>query len=406
MNRRRMLVLSALLITLLVGVPIVGADPAGAWVTSTTLPSEMVRADAEYYNGHMYILGFRLGVAGTTDGSIWDYNVATDTWTDTGVDMPTPVSNYSIAMLTDATGVGLYVFGGRDSTGACTTAVQVYYPATNTTATVATDPWGGTLNGAVVFPGAVEAVGNKAYAWGGYCGGTTDPWVSSQTWIFDPSAAAGSRWTAGPALPSGGAYQASAVADGMVYSIGGDIYDGSVLIAYDTVLMLDPANLGSGWQAKAALPVPSSLVPGCDESRAFGFDTASGWLLAGRIVLAGCGQWDQTPNVLADSFLYNVATNTWSTFPALNITRRNHAGAFVQTSATSGFMWVGGGYDGSGTNVGTDTTETYAVGAPTSVSLVGIDSHSDAGVPLWALAAAGLVLLASGVGVARARALR
>jgi hypothetical protein len=43
---------------------------------------------------------------------------------------------------------------------------------------------------------------------------------------------------------------------------------------------------------------------------------------------------------------------------------------------------------------------------PTAVKLVGIDSRSDAGVPLFALALAGLVLLAGGVGVARARALR
>ena len=71
-----------------------------------------------------------------------------------------------------------------------------------------------------VFPGGVVVVGN------GLCLGRLQ-WrcyspTGSQTWIYDPGAAAGSRWTAGPALPAPGAYQSGAVLDGMVYSIGGD----------------------------------------------------------------------------------------------------------------------------------------------------------------------------------------
>ncbi|QLQ04992.1 MAG: hypothetical protein HZY76_02035 [Anaerolineae bacterium] len=160
-----------------------------------------MRFDTEVYNGKMYMLGFRTGTAGATDGSVWVLDLATQVWSDTGVDMPVPVSNYTIAKLTDAAGVGLYLFGGRDSAGACTTTVQAYYPDTNTTAQFAADPWTGQVNGEIVFPGAVEVVGNKAYAWGGFCGTTTDPYVSSDTLIFDPMAAAGSRWTAGqPAL--------------------------------------------------------------------------------------------------------------------------------------------------------------------------------------------------------------
>ena len=208
----------------------------------------------------------------------------------------------------------------------------------------------------------MAVVNNKAYAWGGFCGGTTAPYTGSQTWIFDPAAAAGSRWTAGPNLPNPGGYQNGAALDGKIFSIGGDTYDGAALTAYADVLMLDPANLGAGWQAKAPIPTPSSGVPGCDELRAFGFDTASSWSLAGKIVLAGCGQWDQTPTTLPDSFVYDGASNTWASFAPLNEARRNHAGAFIVDSATSGRMWVGGGYVPTGTNVGTATTETYQVG--------------------------------------------
>jgi hypothetical protein len=362
-----------LVVTLFTAVGAAAAPDDPPWTDSTLLPEpEVVRFDTEVHNGKMYMLGFRRGTAGTTDGSIWVLDLATQVWSDTGVDMPVPVSNYSIAKLTDANGVGLYVFGGRDDLGLCTTTVQVYYPDTNATATLAADPWAGQVNGATVFPGGVEVVGNKAYAWGGFCGGTTAPYVGSDTYIFDPMAAAGSRWTAGPSLPSGGAYQASAALDGKVFSIGGDTFDGAALNPYPDVLMLDPANLGAGWQTKAPLPTPSSGTPGCDESRAFGFDTASGWSLAGQIVLAGCGQWPLTPTTLPESFLYTGATDSWTTFASLNHARRNHAGAFiVDASGLTGRMWVGGGYIPDGTNLGTNTTETYDVTRqpPTAVTL-------------------------------------
>ncbi len=382
MKRTRRLItltiLCALLATLTAAWGVSASAPAdGPWVSSTNLPAIAVRFDTEFYNGKMYLPGFRTDGAGTTDGSIWVYDVALDTWSDTGIDMPVPVSNYTIAKLTDANGTGLYIFGGRDSGGACTTTVQVYYPDTNTTAVIATDPFAGTVNGAAVFPGGVAVTGNKGYAWGGFCGGTTAPYTSIQTWVFNPMAAAGSRWTAGPDLPAPGAYQAGAVLNGKVYSIGGDSFDGASLTAYADVLMLDPANLGAGWQAKAAIPLPSSGAPGCDESRAFAFDTSSGWSLAGKIVLAGCGQWDQTLTALPDSFLYDGASDSWTTFASLNTARRNHAGAFIVDNATSGRMWVGGGYEPTGVNVGTNTTETYMItySAPTAVGLGGFSAR-------------------------------
>lgn len=407
--KRITLILSLVLLVLALAAP-VGADfdkplgGGGSWTASTALPTTtegpgMARFDAEYYNGKIYVLGFRMP-AGTpdTDGSVWAYDVTAMTWADTGVDMPTPVSNYSIAKLTDASGTGLYLFGGRDVNGLCTTAVQAYYPDTNTTASFGSDAWAGQVAGALIFPGGVEVSGNKAYAWGGFCGGTPSPYVGSETWIFDPIAVAGARWTAGPALPSGGGYQTAAEVDNMIYSIGGDSYDGSALTAYDTVLALDPANLGAGWVTKAVIPIPSSGVPGCDQSRALGFDTGSAWQFEGHLVLAGCGQWDQSPTTLPDSFIYDVASNTWATFPALITARRNHAGAFVPVSAGAGYLWVGGGYDTSGTNTMTDTSEIYNIGgAPTSVTLTAIEGRTTGGAgawlaPLGLVAAAGLAL--------------
>lgn len=409
MKRLSLITFVLILATLLSSAAVLtaGATADGPWVYSTNLPGNinMVRFDTEYHNGKMYLLGYRIDT-GATDGSVWVYDVATSTWSDSGVDMPVPVSNYTIAKLTDANGVGLYLFGGRDSAGNCTTTVQVYYPATNTTATIPTDPWTGNVGGFTTFPGTVAVAGNKAYAWGGFCGTTPDPYTSNQTFIYDPTAAAGSRWTAGPNLPAPGAYQTEAVLDGKIYSIGGDTYDGASLFPYADVLMLDPANLGAGWQAKAPIPTPSSGVLGCDESRAFGFDTGSPYTnVAGKIVLAGCGQWPEDPTALPDNFVYTGATNTWATFEPLNQARRNHAGAFIVDSELCGRMWVGGGYVPGGTNVGTNTTETFQVcGTGTAVALTSFDAGSQAGAMPWL--AVGLLAGALGLAMVYTRAKR
>src|SRR2546430_8387226 len=89
-------------------------DVTVTWTTGTAAPFAATRWDGEYIQqfNRVYFLGFR-AADNTTDGSIWYYDVATDTYVDTGKDMPIPISNYAISMLTDSNGLGLWVFGGR-----------------------------------------------------------------------------------------------------------------------------------------------------------------------------------------------------------------------------------------------------------------------------------------------------
>jgi len=174
----------------------------------------------------VYFLGFRT-FTGATDGSVWYYDTASRTYTDTGIDMPVPVSNYGIAALNDATGLGFYIFGRRDANANIVTTVQVYYPATNTTAVITSDPWPGkTPSGCVSLPAmGVAAMGNKAFILGGAsfsANGCLDE-NSAQTWIFDPMAPAGSRWTQGGNLAVASGYITPAVLGGKVYAIGGDL---------------------------------------------------------------------------------------------------------------------------------------------------------------------------------------
>ena len=112
----------------------------------------------------MYMLGYRTDGAGTTDGSVWVYDAVLNTWSDTGVDMPVPVSNYTIAKLTDSTGVGLYIFGGRNSGERARRPCRCTIPPPTRRRRSLPMPGVATLNSATVFPGGVAVVGNKAYA--------------------------------------------------------------------------------------------------------------------------------------------------------------------------------------------------------------------------------------------------
>jgi hypothetical protein len=318
-------------------------DVSVTWTTSTTMPFAATRWDGELITARnrVYFLGFR-AADNTTDGSIWYYDVATATFTDTGKNMPVPVSNYQIAMLTDSHGLGLYIFGGRDNLGNLTTSTQVYYPALNRAINLtSTDPWPGkTPSNCVSLPAnGVAVTGNKAYIMGGVSFSAAPincvDEQSAQTWIFDPSAPAGSRYTQGPNLKVARGYITPTVLAGRIYAIGGDTNVAGTLFASPTVEAWKPPLGGWNDTAIADLPVP------CDESQAFPFTSG---VLAKYIVLATCGQW---PNVLGDTYGYNAANNSWSLLGAVNEIRRNEAGSFIRVG-TQLQMYILGGYASDG----------------------------------------------------------
>jgi hypothetical protein len=307
-----------------------------AWSLGRRSPFLGTRFDGEYFsaNRRIYFLGFRT-TGDATDGSVWYYNTATGAYTDTGVDMPVPVSNYGIALLRDATGLGMYIFGGRDATPAVVTDVQVYYPATNTTAVIATDPFPGTTpSGCPSMPAmGVAALQNKGYVLGGLSFasiGCVDD-QSRQVWVFDPLAPPGSKWSRGRPLNVARGYITSAVLGRTIYAIGGDTISGGTLFSIDTVEAWDPTVAG-GWDDAGVADLPTT----CDEAMGFGFRTGP---LANGVVLAGCGQW---PNAIPDTYFYDAAANTWSLAGAFNENRRNHAGALIPGRRPR--MYILGGY--------------------------------------------------------------
>jgi len=303
------------------------------WQLAADAPFAFTRFDAEYSltTGHVY---------SNTDGSVWEFDPVTGVYTDTGVDMPVPISNYQIARLVEGGGDEvLVVFGGRPAAGGVVNTVQGYKPGTNTTVDYSgTDPYP-----VLTAPGGVAVVDNVAYVFGGFDGVAT----ISDTYIFDITATPGSRFTAGPAINQPRSYIANAVVDGVIYAMGGDDFDGAALLPLTITEKLDTAS-PTAWDDAGVVDLPIA----CDETQAFGFDSASGYDLNNAVVIAGCGQW---PNEIAEGLLYDVGTNSWDQgFPDINLARRNHAGAFIPVSyGTVGLpsMWIWGGRQGADTNV-------------------------------------------------------
>jgi hypothetical protein len=223
--------------------------------------------------------------------------------------------------------------------------VQRYYPATGTVDVVSTDPWPVTVSGSIAIPGGCASVQDKLYCFGGWESAAA-PYFSDQTWEYDPSAAAGSRWRriATADLSQARGYIQVAVHDDVIYAMGGiSGYTGSDLVPSAVVEALDVEDLSAGWQTLASMPVASG------EGQGFAASSLNPpW--AGKIYVAGGGDW---PDQTAEAMAYDIATNTWDQdFPNLIKARRDHAGVFVPLctpDSDDGMpgLWVFGGYIGS-----------------------------------------------------------
>ena len=132
-------------------------------------------------------------------------------------------------------------------------------------------------------------------------------------------------------------YIMAAAVDGKIYAFGGNVWDGVNLNAQTIAEVFNP--LTQSWDDASIANLPTAS----GEGRAYGFNTSSSSPLAGKIVIAGGGQW---PNDTNEVLAYDVATNTYeSSVPNLNISRRDQAGFFIP--GDPGAMWVFGGHSGS-----------------------------------------------------------
>ena len=230
---------------------------------------EYTRFDGEYYDGLVYFLGGRGGPAGDqTFGDIFAFNPATQTCADTGANMPTPISNYTVNLVNNGAADLLCTFGGRLADASQTRNVQCYDPNANTATIVTQLPTAWTGFG----PFAQVVVDNMVYVFGGF-NNLAPPYTTARTDVYDPVA---NTFTQLGDLSLARSYIIATAVDGMVYAFGGDTFDGTNLVAQTRAEVLDPA-LGT-WNDAAVADLPTAN----GEGRAYGFDTNSVYEFAGQ----------------------------------------------------------------------------------------------------------------------------
>jgi hypothetical protein len=336
-----------------------------------SVPLQMKRAGAAAYppNGKIYLFGGRHRNDGNDISMpyIWEYDPAapaTPVIKSTGLE---PVqygsrylSNMAVATLTDSTSnaVRIYAIGGATINSEITGTVRVYDPIANTISTLTSDPWPANP---VRLPGGYAVYNNKLYIFGGYAAKPSSV-VYADTWVFDPSASAGTRWSQLPTanLSTARGFIAGASLDGYIYAIGGDVITGSVHPTITTVVnveRLDPSQGSPVWTARASLPTARG------DMGAWAYDSNTNYEIAGKIAVAGGGYPDPDTN----AYIYDPTSDAWSSFAAMPRARRNYA--YTQLNgilyAWGGYNVTAQGYTGSNTSLQYDASQGGPTHTPT-----------------------------------------
>ena len=189
-------------------------DPAiDAWETKSGLPRNRSQASATVVGGKIYIIGGQGGPANSPRSSIEEYNPVTDAWDTTRADMPTP----RVFPGTSVVNGKIFVMGGAVSGagGPGLNAVEVYDPVTDSwDQTVASMPTARAGVSTNVVSGIIYAIGGiSAFAQGAT--------FLAKVEAFDP--ATGTWNTSLTAMPTARYAHATAVVDGIIHAIGGDV---------------------------------------------------------------------------------------------------------------------------------------------------------------------------------------
>ena len=308
-----------------------GCAPPGTWATRTSYTNTIARAWGAFYppDGKFYLMGGRPDdVAGDDFIQVHIYDPATDTWAESNATFADNQNNNMVGGVLDFGGQQLIVTVGGSAAGGTTASsnVQTYDPVGDSLQLLASDAWPGNTDGAIL-PGGAAVYDNKLYVFGGFDIGVG---MVDAIWQFDPSAAAGSRWTQMTAtLPTPIGYIPAATSNGLIYLFGGSTWDGTTINDSQESSVYDPA---TDTISPVTTPVPRVVA----ETRAVAQLDGTVWVLGG-------GRTAPNPNNEVD--IYDPATDTWSLGPALAAARRNFSS---DIDPATGNIWAVGGYDTDG----------------------------------------------------------
>ncbi len=313
--------------TLFAAVLFVPATPASAqaWTTGASTPAPVVRGTGAWFaaNNRFYVLGGRSSDAvGSDYMNPMEYDPSSNTWTTKAATLPSnEVNNMVAGVLTDAGTPYIYVVGGSAAGAATATpTVRRYDPIADVITTVTTDPWPAIAN---TLPGGAVVLNNKLYVFGGFVISVS---MSTEIWVFDPAAAAGSRWTLKTAaLPTAIGYVPVAAVGGLIYIGGGSTWTAATSTLGDSAssYVYDPT--ADTIASIAAIPRATGETHAVNEG--------------GRLWVLGGGRVAPNPSNEVD--VYDTTLGTWSLGPAFAIARRN-AAIDIDSAGT---VYMLGGYE-------------------------------------------------------------
>lgn len=217
------------------------------WNKLAPIPLAAEGSTATCYQGRIYVLG------GSSDGAnggtqFYVYDIATNTWF-SGADLPRQVWGAASASWNGQ----LYLIGGNlDFSGSGTSAeVDIY--------DIATDTWtgaGSDMPVAAAASGFVQAA-NNLYIAGGWDDASAPDSNIVAVQRYDMAT---DTWTAGPDLPSGRADLALAITDTALYAMGGDDDGGSFFDSTTGVTRLAWAGWPGGSWTQLTPALPSALT--------------------------------------------------------------------------------------------------------------------------------------------------
>jgi hypothetical protein len=326
---------------------------APQWSSGANFPTTMVRGAGVWFpaNGRFYVVGGRTSDLAASDLlTAAEYNPGTNAWTIKAATLPDNQNNNMVgAVMTEGGTPYIYCIGGS-AAGAVTStpAVRRYDPIADVIIDITTDPWSGAPANTLAGGGAV--LGNKLYIFGGF---TIGVGMSSQIWVFDPNAAAGTRWTMKTAaLPVPVGYVPCATIGNRIYVAGGSTYNAGALSDSSDSYEYDPV-------ADTLTPV-TSIPRVTAETKAVN--------LSGQMCVLGGGR--TAPNPSSEVDLYLPGGNTWSLGLSFALPRRNMA---ADIDPATGTIYMVGGYAPA---AATDSMEIFSgCGSQTTYCTSGTTTH-------------------------------
>src|SRR5215203_5054150 len=342
-----------------------------------TSPLTLKRSSAVAYppNGKVYLFGGRHRADGDdiTSQWIWEYTPGAGSYVQKTALLDTCAygtrfaANMASAVLTDATGVHIYLVGGSSINSLTTNTVRVYDPVADTISS--SDVWPAAPTR---LPGGYAVYNNKLYIFGGYELKPTST-MYSDTWVFDPMAPSGSKWSqvAGANLSVARTSIGGAALDGYIYAIGGNTVSGVVSTTTTPqaiVERMNPSLPSPVWSTVASLPSARGDIG------VWAYDTGSSYEIAGKIMVGG----GNFPTPDSTTYLYDPVSNSWSAGTSMTRARRNFG--YTQLG---GKLYAFGGYNVTSTYNGANDSMVYdgSTGGPTPTNTTTPPTATNTAVP-------------------------